>query len=211
MRQQPLGDDRRERGLEAVREAARRAGGRCLSDTYVNHDTKLEFECRSGHRWHTRPRVVTAGKWCPECGHRPRIRLVAMQALAKVRGGACLSTSYVAAAPGMRWRCAEGHEWSATPARITAGGWCPDCTGRWTIERLQALAAERGGRCLSRSMEEGTNDACMQWECARGHRFAVRKRCIIAGQWCPECHQHDVVWQRTLARAQALAANQGGR
>jgi len=40
----------RERGLETVREAARRLGGRCISDEYVTRDVKLEFECRAGHR-----------------------------------------------------------------------------------------------------------------------------------------------------------------
>lgn len=210
MGQHPPRAEHREHGLETVREAARRAGGRCLSDDYVNHDVKLEFECRDGHRWHTRPRCITAGKWCPECSHRPRIRVVAMQALAQARGGVCLSTTYIAAAPGMRWRCAEGHEWSAMPTKVVAGSWCPSCgSGRKTLDDMQALAAKHGGRCLSASMT-GPEER-MAWECARGHHFAVRRRCVVAGQWCPTCRKTDVGFKKVLERAQVLAARHGGR
>ena len=49
---------------------------------------------------------------------------------ARFRGGECLSA---AMQPGnldtpMRWRCAEGHEFSMTPRLVLKGGhWCPDC------------------------------------------------------------------------------------
>jgi len=46
----------------------------------------------------------------------------------------------------MRWRCAEGHEWSALPERIRRGAWCPMCAGR-TIEGMQALAARHQTGC----------------------------------------------------------------
>jgi hypothetical protein len=55
-----------------------------------------------------------------------------MQALAKKRGGECLSTVYVNSATKLRWRCAEGHEWEATPRtmklRLKKGCWCLKCS-----------------------------------------------------------------------------------
>jgi nucleoside-diphosphate-sugar epimerase len=53
-----------------------------------------------------------------------------VQTAAEFRGGECLSP---AMAPGdlytpLRWRCAFGHEFDATPNLILKGGhWCPDC------------------------------------------------------------------------------------
>jgi predicted Zn-ribbon and HTH transcriptional regulator len=56
-------------GLAACREAAIARGGRCLSDTYVNTDTKLCWKCGDcGHEWEAIPySVVRLGTWCPKC------------------------------------------------------------------------------------------------------------------------------------------------
>ena len=36
-------------GIEKMREAARERGGECLSDDYVNANTKLKWRCAEGH------------------------------------------------------------------------------------------------------------------------------------------------------------------
>lgn len=51
-----------------------------------------------------------------------RERLVFLRALAVARGGACLSSTFYSKA--MRWQCANGHEWEATPYAIIRGHWC---------------------------------------------------------------------------------------
>ncbi|AEG71869.1 conserved hypothethical protein (plasmid) [Ralstonia solanacearum Po82] len=48
-------------------------GGRCLSDTYVNVLTTLEWECARGHRWHSTPRNIRAGHWCAQCANLSKI------------------------------------------------------------------------------------------------------------------------------------------
>lgn len=50
-----------------MREIAKSRGGKCISDRYVNIDTKLEWECIRGHRFKARPDTVKRGQWCPEC------------------------------------------------------------------------------------------------------------------------------------------------
>lgn len=47
--------------------------GKCLSDNFVNFDTKLEFECKSGHRWFAYPDNILKGKWCKKCSHKSRV------------------------------------------------------------------------------------------------------------------------------------------
>ncbi|MEA1959127.1 MAG: NAD(P)-binding oxidoreductase [Chloroflexota bacterium] len=51
-----------------------------------------------------------------------------MQALAKSRGGECLSKEYIDIKSKLKWKCASGHEWEATPRLHLTGHWCADCT-----------------------------------------------------------------------------------
>jgi nucleoside-diphosphate-sugar epimerase len=51
-----------------------------------------------------------------------------MQELAKSRGGECLSKEYTDLKTRMKWKCAFGHEWEATPKLPLTGHWCPECT-----------------------------------------------------------------------------------
>jgi nucleoside-diphosphate-sugar epimerase len=53
--------------------------------------------------------------------------IIDMQELANSRGGQCLSTEYVDTKSKLKWKCAFGHEWEATPALLKAGHWCPEC------------------------------------------------------------------------------------
>jgi hypothetical protein len=190
--------------LRELQALARKRGGRCLSREYVTLQTKMVFTCREGHVWEARPAVILTGHWCPACGYVPRGALAGVQSIARRRGGVCLSSEYEAELPGMRWRCAEGHEWFAPPKRIRRGAWCPWCAGRKTIADMQALAARHGGRCLSRSMDDGSHDTPMEWQCARGHRFSVRWRCVKDGQWCGECRKGETSWAKACARARSL-------
>ena len=51
-----------------------------------------------------------------------------MQKLALSRGGQCLSTQFVDVKTKLKWKCAFGHEWEATPRLLKVGHWCPECT-----------------------------------------------------------------------------------
>jgi hypothetical protein len=54
--------------LKLCQDTARERGGRCLSDTYINNHTPLEWECRLLHRWYAPwKRVGTSSSWCPQC------------------------------------------------------------------------------------------------------------------------------------------------
>jgi len=57
------------------------------------------------------------------------------------------------------------------------------------------------GRYLAYSAAE---DPAPQWECARGHRFALRPRFVRAGAWCSDCRKAASPWSRALARAESL-------
>jgi len=61
------GHEGRRLGMDVMRELAAEHGGQCVSQTYVNSETKLQWECARGHRWHARPSNIRAGHWCIQC------------------------------------------------------------------------------------------------------------------------------------------------
>ena len=76
--------------------------------------------------------MVKSGTWCPTCGGTLRGTIEQMQAIAKKRGGKCLSKEYVNAHTKLRWRCAKKHTWEADPDKVKgsrqrSGTWCPTC------------------------------------------------------------------------------------
>jgi hypothetical protein len=109
-----------------------------------------------------------------------------MQEIAAERGGRCLSTEYVNSSTKLKWECALGHVWEATPQAIKKGKWCVECAGsQFTIEAMQKIASERGGKCLSdRYVNTSTK---LKWECDKGHTWEATPSVIRKGDWCPEC------------------------
>ena len=55
-------------GIEQMHMEAARRGGKCLSTTYINTRTELEWQCEKRHIWKTAPaNIVQSGHWCPDC------------------------------------------------------------------------------------------------------------------------------------------------
>lgn len=114
--------------IEEMREVARQRGGQCLSETYRNAATPLEWHCARGHTWRATSNRILQGGWCKQCYYDSmRGTLESMQALAKSRGGRCLSERYVDAGKHLSWECDKGHTWRAVPYSIAEGRWCPQC------------------------------------------------------------------------------------
>ncbi|WP_413790612.1 zinc-ribbon domain-containing protein [Bacillus thuringiensis] len=172
--------------LDELKSIAKEHGGKCLSEEYVNVDSKLKWVCEYGHEWEASAYSIKKGAWCPKCLGRNKT-IEDMNLLAKQRGGECLSSEYINNREKLKWKCKCGHIWLAAPHVIIRGSWCPRCSGRLekTIEDMQDLAIKRGGRCLS---EEYINiDTKLKWQCERGHEWETVPRSIQNGTWCPRC------------------------
>ena len=113
--------------IERMRDLAIARWGKCLSTEYVGSKSRLLWQCARGHHWQAAPASVVEGTWCPVCARTQRLRLSEFQDLAASRGGACLSNTYENARTPLRWCCAEGHQWNATPNKVKRGSWCPTC------------------------------------------------------------------------------------
>ena len=164
-------------------------GGKCLSTTYVNARTKLEWECQKGHRWFAVPNSVKQGHWCPKCAGVEKNTIEEIQDLAAQRGGKCLSTEYKNGRTHLVWECALGHQWKATSSNIQRGTWCPHCAGNQlkTLKDMQILASANGGRCLSDTYINSRTK--LLWKCRSGHRWWAAPYIMQQGHWCEICRR----------------------
>jgi len=198
--------------LNYLREIAAKHGGKCLSDTYVNSQSKLLWQCAKGHQWKATPNAIQQGSWCPQCGGSVRRTLEGMQKIAAAKGGKCLSTAYLNGRTKLLWQCARGHHWKATPGHVVSGRWCPRCgaskrglSRRLGLPAMQTIAASRGGRCLSD--EYADNRTRLVWECAKGHQWKAMPDSVKSGTWCPECAG---LAKKTIEDMKNLAAQRKG-
>jgi hypothetical protein len=137
--------------IEEMRHLAATRGGKCLSDIYVNAQSKLIWQCAKGHQWTAIPTNVQRGHWCLSCAGKAMLTIQEMRSLAESRGGKCLSDIYVNSRTPLLWECRAGHRWKAAPSGVKSGKWCSICAGigKPSMEDIQHLANERGGKCLS--------------------------------------------------------------
>ncbi|WP_244115022.1 hypothetical protein [Burkholderia cepacia] len=197
-------------GLARLHAAAEAKGGRCLAADYTIGRRRYPFECAQGHRWKAEGYEVLRGRWCGRCAKRAnaacqtidRNGLKRLQDAASKQGGQCLATEYRGSTGKYPFRCAAGHEWQAVASQIWVGHWRRRCANpklRNSIEDMQALAATRGGLCLS--AEYHGKRVKLTWQCHRGHVWETRPLNVRAGKWCSQCAILDRVraknnWKR---------------
>ncbi len=92
--------------LEELHEIARKYGGYCLSNEYINSKEKLLFECKHGHQFESCRNYLKAGNWCPFCTGRGKT-IADLQELASQQGGRCLSPTYLGMEKKHLWECAR--------------------------------------------------------------------------------------------------------
>lgn len=187
--------------LERLKSLVAKAGIACLDDMWRGYKATYVFRCSEGHTWRRLPKHLSTNPGCPVCCQLSRQQkrrfegLDRLRQAAKVRGGECLSHSYLGTAQRYRFRCAAGHEWLAAGADILSKGqWCGICANQAKreryrladgLQRLHALAGRRGGIC------QGTDYAGMAakylFRCAAGHEWQATGKRISRGAWCPQC------------------------
>lgn len=128
--------------FEKLKELAAARGGALLSPRYLDAKTKLRWKCAVGHEWRAIPDAVKRGTWCPVCCGSFPLNLTMMREVARKFGGECLSSEYVNSKSHLRWRCCEGHEWTAKSDHVLKGHWCPICSAG-VSERICRALLER--------------------------------------------------------------------
>ncbi len=209
--------------LSEMQQIAKERGGECLSEEYVNVITPLEWKCSEGHKWKSTPHNIKRGRWCPVCGrykkrkYKTKYSIVDMREIAEERGGKCLSKEFLNSNTHLVWECKRGHRWNARPTQVISGSWCPFCVyedRKRTIEEMQQIAKERGGKCLS--TEYINIDTKLLWECSKGHKWEAIPYNIVSGRnWCPVCRKKYIATDNpsgyTIKDMQNIATQKGGK
>lgn len=137
-------------------------------------------------------------------------RLEEMHSFAATRGGKCLANHYVTVITPVKWRCREGHKWKTAFHYIkNKRQWCPICSGniKLTIRDMQALAATKGGKCLSEQYQNLNGK--LRWKCSKGHEWETRANDVRNnGSWCPYCAR---VAKLDLEAMRKMAKERGGQ
>lgn len=183
-------------------EFAKSKDGYCLSTTYKNCETPLEWQCKRNHIWSCSFSNIRKNKWCKKCNNKrgakipssskkePKYRDVEYcQNLAKLKLGSCLSKIYIDTQTPLKWKCKRNHKWSSVISRIESGAWCRKCDyldrSKYTLQDAISIASRRGGKCLSKKYVPLN----MEFECADNHVFSSSFSNIKKGQWCGECKE----------------------
>ena len=115
--------------LEKIQSLAHDRRGFCFSFNIENQNQKLLWQCANGHQWRASATSILYSKsWCPVCAGNHILTIGEMVEIAKSRGGKCLSRTYINSKTKLKWLCAKGHSWHATPFSIkNRQSWCPVC------------------------------------------------------------------------------------
>lgn len=173
--------------LDVFKDIAKSYGGKCLSDVYVNLQTKMRFQCKEGHIWDALGQHIRNSKsWCPKCFGSGQLSLEECKSIAKEREGECLETEYVNCSIPMKWRCKNKHEWLQSFSHVKHNSvWCFQCT-KLTLEECQEWAKKMGGKCLSTEYIDSTK--LMIWQCNEGHIFESPFQYLkYCKTWCNVC------------------------
>ena len=198
--------------IQDMHNLANKYGGKCLSEKYINANTKLKWQCKKGHIWESTPSSVRQGHWCLECSGSKKKNIYDMQHLAKMRGGKCLSTEYVNNKTKLKWECNKGHIWEAVPSSVATRTWCPVCgnnksheSNKLTIKEMQLIAQKRNGKCLSKKYIDSKSK--LKWQCEKGHVWEATPSHVKNGTWCPVC----VGRHQDIRDMHKLAETRGGK
>ena len=187
--------------LQQQKQIAADRGGLCLSDKYVNSQTKMLWQCENGHRWEATGNNIKRGTWCKECstrerGIKRRTSIDYFKQYAISKGGVCLTDKYENQKTRLTFQCSQGHKWTVAGGSLKSkDSWCRYCASpslsdtpelkQQRLLELQKTAEERGGKLLS--TEYINTKTKYKFQCAVGHTWATSVDVIRGGSWCKKC------------------------
>lgn len=181
----------KENQLKIIQDIATSNGGKCLSNEYVNSITKIDLECKKGHRWATTPAIIINDKcWCPICaGKNKDFNFIQLKNIILKKGGICLSDKYISSTNHIKIKCEQSHIFCISASNLKNGSWCPICAGikiESPLSKLQKISESKGGECLSDKYINCYTK--MQFKCKNNHTWLTRSNDILnKNAWCPYC------------------------
>lgn len=102
------------------------------SEAIITSNSMATWKCSRGHIWNTKVTYILGGSWCARCANSnnwngKRTTLSDVQAVARSRGGTCLSSEYSYNSK-LKFKCKYGHVWSALWSNVKLkNSWCRIC------------------------------------------------------------------------------------
>ncbi|RGB42492.1 hypothetical protein C1646_750996 [Rhizophagus diaphanus] len=179
------GHDKRRLGILIAKEIALRNNGKCISDSYINNQTSLIWECDKSYQWQaTLNSVKNNGSWCPYCSHinhnifKGKRNLELAKKIALSKQGRYLSTEYINKDIPLLWALALH-----------------------TIEDAKQIALNRNGQCLS--TQYINNKSLLLWCCSNKHKWYSNFTSIAnENTWCPYCDRfkHENLCRKVITK-----------
>ena len=189
-------------------------------DTYTTKYKSMSWICSEGHEFESPPKRIERGKSCYICSGEDKSRyygsnnaekmkynITFFKELAKGKHGKCLSKEYKNIKTKLKWECLKGHKWEATALSILNNIWCPECSGKPSLNKAQELAKEKNGRCLTKTYINASSK--MEWKCKNKHTWKATYTNIKRGTWCPKCNIESK--RHGLSKAMKYATSMGGK
>ena len=209
--------------IEYFKQYAISKEGICLSETYINQKSILQFQCARGHIWEIAGGSIKSKKtWCIRCAgtykaDTPELeaeRLNEIKQIARNHGGECLSDKYVNQKIKLQFKCKEGHIWRTASSIIKNGNWCKRCSSKraneWkrdNIEVFKKIIESKGGKCLTTEYESAGKSRLLV-ECDKGHQWLAFPQHIKRGLWCRKCNGS---FKHELSDVIRLGESRGGK
>lgn len=149
-------------------------------------------------------------------------------AIAKAKGGLCLSQQYIDSRAMMTWKCHKNEHptWAAKfTSVVNDGKWCPKCKSAKqaedfknpiALETARAHAKANGGICLSTEYKSAEQNLLWKCSCLDHQPWESSFKAVVrCGAWCPACvaekKRKALQNRQGLLIAHQVAQSRGGK
>jgi len=175
--------------------------GECLSEEYINSQTKLLWRCEAGHEWWARPNSVLKDRkdWCRKCSYLKSRNFQDISELEKWLkenyNAELLSKEYNGTKDKLEIKCQFNHIFKMRWRELQTGSWCQKCgieNRRKKSKKFQLIDELREWLWINReaellSNEYKNNRDKLEIKCKYEHVFRMCWGKISEGYWCPTC------------------------
>lgn len=195
-----------------MQEIAKERNGECLSSTYIDVKTPLEWRCSEGHSWFARPMNIKGnngkkGTWCPVCAANSKIDFKWFQEYAISKNGICLSSEqeYSNLNSLLKFDCKIHGEFHLKVSSLRAGSWCPRCGNERIRESLrkkdglevaEMIIKKMGGKCLSKEYIDSKTKLRVKCNVKEHPEWEINLANLQSGKWCPKCGHEKMAKKR---------------
>jgi hypothetical protein len=158
---------------------------------------KLEWKCINDHKWKAVVKNRKIGAGCPVCVNQQILigtndLATTHPDLAKEANGWDPRKVNAGTNKKLNWKCALGHEWSATGFDRKVGTGCPICGNKELMIGFNDLAtthpdlAKEADGWNPETVIAGSHKR-LQWKCINGHKWIAMVTNRRNGTGCPTC------------------------